>query len=204
MKWGGVYLRRSLLCLVIFAAFVGCGTTIRSPEMTLTAENNAILFGQISTQLTGPTTRAFQPEVQFFELVHQETGRQYRIEIDAQISPIVFAVIPGNYVLTRIMIREGAFRAMANFEWSFRLEENTVNDLGRWDIMVSSPAYNRTIQIEASSRSEDMLMDLHRRYPTFTDFPIVTQNLTPSAMKSRLFEMSPYPKFRYFNRHHST
>ena len=204
MKLQGWVVRNILFFVVVFTGIEGCGTRIHTPGITLSTENNAILLGRISTQLTGPTTRYFQPAIQFFEIKHQESGRQYRVDIDAQNAPMVFTLVPGNYILTRIMISEGVFRALANLELSFKLEKNRVNYLGTWEVRVSAPFYNRTIQVGVLSQLDQTLADLRSDNPSLTELPIVSQNLTPSFIETRLFEVAPYPKFRYFNRHHTT
>ena len=193
-----------LLSMVVFMGGQGCAMGVHSPGMTVTTENNAVVLGKITTKLIGPTRRYFQPAVQFFEVRHDDTKRLYRIDLNASDKPIVFTLPAGTYRLTRVMVNEGAFRAIANPELSFELEENRVNYVGTWEFRVASPTFNRTVQIVVLSQLDQTLTDIRKDHPSFASLSIVSQGLTPSSVKTRLYEVSPYPKFRYFNRHQST
>ncbi len=181
----------------------GCATPIASVPLEL-HQDDTVAFGRVRVFLTGPTTRAFLPEMRFFELVSQETGNRYRIDIGSADAPMYLSLPPGKYELTRIMINEGAFQAMANPGPTFLVRPNRLNYVGTWQFEVSSPTYDRKVQLSAVMNLDKAIQDLRARYPKLSAAHVHALPLKPGSSVARLHEVDPYPLIWWFRRHHTS
>ena len=186
-----------VMCLAIIAQ--ACVTVVR-PIPTTFPDQGAVAFGQIKVILSGPSHRWYEPEVRFIELYNHALDRRFRIDVESDDSLFAISLPEGDYHLTRVQIREGGFRGMAEFTTAFHLDADTVNYLGTWTFAVGSPYYDRAIVMMVSS---DMVKALAQANMIYQDLAprTITNNLAqPAEDQARLFEVTPYPRVRWFQR----
>lgn len=186
-----------LLSLIMLA---GCATVGEHGK----SREEALIFGRIETVVTGPTMRIFKPAVRFFEIQNKDTGERFRVDVESADATFVFNLPPGKYELTRLQIMEGAFRSMAQITSEFHVSAAAVNYLGNWQVHVASPTFFRPISIEILNDLVEDSASLHATQTKIPDLPIRFEALTPVKADARLFHGYPYPRFKYFNRHHPT
>lgn len=186
-------------CLVL----AGCATRLGPVPKAVTGKET-IAFGHIAARLTAPSTRAYPPEIRFLELFNRETDERFRIDVQAAESRLVLAVPPGTYELSRIMINEGAFQAMANPGPTFRVATGTVTYIGTWTFGIAAPTYDRKIALTVSDDLGEAKAELASRYPSLSTRSITTELPTPPDSVTRLYETDPYPLIWWFRRHHTT
>lgn len=166
--------------------------------------DSSLVFGRIASDLSGPSNRRYQPEIRFFEITNSQTKERYRVDVEAKDSSFYLPLPDGEYEVTRIQIQEGVFRAMAHLSLKFHIEKKGIYDLGVWDIQVSSPFYDRRMTFSVSSHSDSSEGVSLGDYPELSHLPITSLSLNPDVFEARLFEVVPYPRFRYFMRHHTS
>ena len=182
---------------------VGCATRL-SPIPSNVHPAETVAFGRILIVLTGPTTRAFPPELRFFELVGKETGERYRVDVHSADAAIVLKLPPDQYELSRILINEGAFQAMATPGPTFRVNEGGINYIGTWQFGVASPTYDRKVLFSLGGDIERASEDLFGKYPQLAERALFTELPMPADTVTRLYEVDPYPLFWWFRRHHTS
>ena len=183
--------------LILFAH--GCVATVQSIPASF-PEEGTIAFGRIHIMLAGPTTRWYEPDVRFIELYNQTIGTRIRLDVEAAESLFAFALPEGDYQITRVQIREGGFRGMANLTMSFHIDSDHVNYLGTWTFVVAPPYYDRDLVMTVSSEMVQTLAEANVTYQNIESRPMTTNLPQPSTIKTRLFEMTPYPRVRWFQR----
>lgn len=181
----------------------GCAARLGPFPPTLTGDET-LAFGHVSTRLTAPSTRYFAPEIRFLELANQDTGERFRIDVQAAESSLVLALPPGTYELSRIMINEGAFQAMANPGPVFQLGAGTVTYVGTWTFGIAAPFYDRKLTLSVSDELGEATTELTARYPALSTRSIISGLPAPAESVTRLYETEPYPLIWYFRRHHTT
>ncbi len=165
---------------------------------------SSLVFGRIASDLSGPSNRRYHPEVRFFEITNRQTRQRYRVDVEAKDSSFYLPLPDGEYEVTRIQIQEGVFRSMAQLSLTFHIEGKGIYDSGYWDVQISSPYYDRKMTISVSA-NPDSSKDLSPSdYPELSHLPITSLSLNPEVYEARLFEVVPYPRFRYFMRHHTS
>lgn len=189
--------------LVLSAALAGCATKL-GPIPARVTGSETIAFGQVAARLSAPTSRYYTPQIRFLELVNRETDERFRIDVQAAESPLVLAIPAGTYEVSRVMINEGAFQAMANPGPVFQVGAATVTYIGTWTFDIAAPAYNRKITLTVHDELDKAKADLSSRYPVLSTRPITTRLPTPPDSVARLYEKQPYPLIWYFRRHHTT
>lgn len=157
-------------------------------------------FGRIKVILSGPSHRWYEPEVRFIELYNQALNRRFRIDVESGESLFAISLPQGDYQLTRVQIREGGFRGMADLDASFHLDPDTVNYLGTWTFAIGSPYYDRDIVLTVSSDMVKTLVEANMIYQEILPRPIRSNLARPSETQTRLFEVTPYPRMRWFQR----
>ena len=157
------------------------------------------------TVLLEESTRRYQPQVRFFELVNQATKERIRVDVHSDDKLFVLSLSPGEYELTRVQISEGPFLSMADLQGKFQIGSGPVTYLGTWRFGIDSPRYERMIVVSAvedQETREDAERQVLERYPDLTGRPIATLLPVPSSSESRLHEVMPYPYYpRYYRRH---
>lgn len=167
-------------------------------------EHSSVVIGRAVTVLLGPTTRWFTPELWFFELVNVATQERIRVDVNSDDAWFVLPVPSGRYALSQVQISEGAFMGMAGLGSQFEAGEGDVTYVGTWRFGVESPQYDRTVLLSAVAEPESTLRDALTSYPALEARPITTHLLTPSIIETRLYERLPYPRFKWFRRHHTS
>jgi len=189
------------ILLSSLALLVGGCVAALEPIPSSFPREGAVAFGRVKVILTGPTTRWYQPEIQFIELHNQDLDERFRLDIGSKESLFAISLPEGAYKITRVQIREGGFRGMAELSASFHIDSNTVHYLGTWTFEVASPFYNRDLVMTVSS---EMIQAVAEASVTFQDFksrPVTASLAQPESAQVRLYEVMPYPRMRYFRRH---
>ncbi|WP_447977668.1 hypothetical protein [Candidatus Nitrospira bockiana] len=195
-----------VLTFGLLAGLVGCVATLPAVPTALpeTSERQAIVVGRVVTVLMGPTTRWFEPQLRFFELVNSRTDERYRVDVQDADSWFVLPLPAGDYELSRLQISEGAFLGMAGLAPKFHVEEGQVTYVGTWRLGIESPQYNRSVLLSAVAQPEAEVRDALQGYPVLSERPLSTALLTPATVETRIFEVPPYPRFWWFRRHHTS
>ncbi|RMH37360.1 MAG: hypothetical protein D6690_03045 [Nitrospirae bacterium] len=170
------------------------------------SEDVPTMFGRIHVVQRGSIARIYPPVVRFFELYSPTLDRRFHVEVDAAQAFFALAIPPGEYVLTRVQITEGAFRGMAQVHQPFEVEPTGITYVGAWTLTLAPPRYDRTMELSIVSEPIAATAEFMARYPAF-DGPVHTafpESEAVIAPTTRLWEIYPYPRYKYFLRHHPT
>ena len=189
--------------LVLSSLLTGCVMTMRAVPASMST-SESVVIGRAVTVLLGQTTRWFVPELRFFELVNVATQERIRVDVNSDDAWFILPVPAGQYQLSRIQISEGAFMGLAGLNPQFQVSEGDVTYVGTWRFGVESPQYDRTVVLSAVAEPEPALRDALISYPALDARPITTHLLSPSMVETRLYETPPYPRFKWFRRHHTS
>lgn len=196
--------KQGLVALLAAAFFIGgCATSL--PVVTEeTDSREGTVVGRAQAVLTGPTTRYFEPEVRFFEVVHQASNERFRVDVKSENQVFVLNVPPGDYTLTRVQINEGPFLGTATpSPPSFHVDQGAITYVGTWRFGVDSPQTQRMVLISAVSEEEGIKKMLHDQYPNLAKQPLTVSLLKPAESETRLYENPPYPRVWFFRRNHT-
>jgi hypothetical protein len=163
-----------------------------------------LVFGHIQVWQDKPSGRISLPELASLEFVTKDGKKRYHVDIEAASSYFFLPLDPGDYQVTRMFIQEGGFRSSAEVPMEFEVPEYGVVYLGTWRFQIDSPNFIREVEVKISSEQVKAIVELHARYPSLSLQPVVSALPEPSLLRSRLYEITPYPRFRWFNRHNST
>lgn len=197
------FLQATALPVALGLLLAGCATRV-APAASELKGNETIAFGRIAARLTAATTRAYIPEVRFFELIRHETGERFRVDVQAADAPLVLTLPPGTYELGRIMISEGGFQAMADLGPTFHVGADTVTYIGTWTFGIAAPTYDREIALTVSDELGQAREKLSSSYPALSARSITSALPSPQKSVTRLHETDPYPLIWWFRRHHTT
>lgn len=186
------------------AVWAGCTTSV-FPTQETPAPDASIVFGRAVTVLLQKSTRRYQPQIRFFELVNQATNDRVRVDLRSEDKWFALALPAGEYELSRVQISEGPFLSMAELQVKFAVSTEPATYVGTWRFGVESPRYERMVVVSAvedrKSRDEAE-REVLERYPDLAGRPIVTLLPIPASSESRLHEVMPYPYYpRYYRRH---
>ncbi len=191
--------------LVFFTSFLmACATSL--PQTTeLEKQGDSLATGRVVTVITGERTRMFLPELRMFELVKQENGERFSVELEPEAHSFSVSLAPGKYQVTRIQISEGPFLSMAQVELSFAIESGGVTDLGTWRFGVDSPRYGRMVALSIVDGEQEQGIENLSAISQHSDPQLEpTKRVMPQPAESqaRLYEVMPYPRYsQYFRRH---
>lgn len=171
------------------------------PEKSL---KEPLVFGKIHLWQDEPSGRISLPDRSSIEFMKQQGGTRYRMEVDGASSFFFLSLTPGVYQVTQVVIYEGGFRARAELPLVFTVPEDGIGYLGNWRLHLNPPNFSRDLELTITSELVEAIVELRVRYPSFFGKPISTVAVEPQTLRSRLFEMTPYPRFRWFNRHNPT
>ncbi|MDA1304760.1 MAG: hypothetical protein O2999_10740 [Nitrospirae bacterium] len=163
-------------------------------------EKGSVAFGRIKVVLSGPSHRWYEPEVRFIELYNRTLDKRFRLDVESNESLFAISLPEGDYHLTRVQIMEGGFRGMAELTTSFHLDADTVNYLGTWTFSVGAPFYDRDIVLTVSSDMIQALAEAHMIYQDLSPQTIRSNLAYPAEVQTRLFQVTPYPRVRWFQR----
>lgn len=91
----------------------GCATALpTAPEVR--DITTPIVFGRAVALVTGKTTRWYEPQVRFFELVNRKTHERFKVDVQSEDKTFVLQLPAGEYELSRVQISEGPFLSMAD------------------------------------------------------------------------------------------
>ncbi|MGE0472276.1 MAG: hypothetical protein AB7P17_01430 [Nitrospirales bacterium] len=190
--------------LGVFAlSLIGCVHQLDS-QPPAEALKEPLVFGKFQLWQDQPSGRIFLPDRSSIEFTKQDTGTRYRMEVDGSSSFFFLSLPPGIYQVNQVVIYEGGFRARADVPLVFTIPEDGVGYLGNWRFHLNPPNFSRDLELAISSELVEAIVELKIRYPSFSGKLIETLLVEPRELRSRLYEMTPYPRFRWFNRHNST
>jgi hypothetical protein len=164
-----------------------------------------VVIGRTIAILTGERGRRYEPKVRFFELENQDTNQRFNIDVDSEDRHFTLSLPPGGYRINRVQISEGPFMSMADLNATFSVGPQPVTYVGTWRFGIDSPRYGRMVSVsmvltpEDTSETKDFLRD---QYPEMEGQLTVDVLPEPSQLSTRLYEVTPYPRYpRYFRRH---
>jgi len=199
---------RQSVSFLILVTLIGCTATLpalpESSELSSVPADGAVVVGHVMTVLVGPTTRAYVPELRFFELVNTATRDRVRVEVESEDRWFILPLPPGDYELSRLQVSEGGFLAMATLNPGFKVLEGTVTYVGTWRLGIESPQYDRSVLLSAVAESEDAIRQALVPYASLQDRSVLTDLLSPAMVETRLYEIPPYPRYWWFRRHHTS
>lgn len=204
-----VYVVQQPVILLFLLTVIGCTTTLpalpESSELSRSVSyDGALVVGRAMTVLTGPTTRAYVPELRFFELINTATQDRIRIEIESDDRWFILPLPPGDYELSRLQVSEGGFLATAALNPGFKVADGQITYVGTWRFGIESPQYDRSVLLSAVTESEDAVRRALAPYGSLKDRPFLTDLLNPATVETRLYEVPPYPRYWWFRRHHTS
>jgi hypothetical protein len=133
--------------------------------------------------------------------MNSTTGERIRVNIASPDDHFVLSLPAGDYRLSRVQINEGPFLAMADVTATFQVNQDVVTYLGTWRFMVDAPRTQRMAVMSAAAEQGEAESQLIARYPGLAGRHIRTVLPSPATAEVRLYEVSPYPRYRYFRRH---
>jgi hypothetical protein len=163
-----------------------------------------LVFGQIELWQAEPSGRWYLPELSKFEFIEKEGGRRYRMKINASSFYFFLSLDPGQYRITRVFIKEGAFRANADVPLEFEVPEQGIVYLGTWRFHIKPPNFVRMLEVKILSQPKEGMAELKMKYPSFSLNSVQTQLAEPFELRSRLYPITPYPRIWWFSRQHTT
>ena len=198
-----------LISSLVLLTVIGCSTTLpalpESSELSSSVPTGAsLVVGHVVTVLMGPTTRAYVPELRFFELINTTTRDRVRVEVESGDRWFVLPLPPGDYELSRLQVSEGGFLATAALNPGFKILEGEVTSVGTWRLGIESPQYDRRVLLSAVEESEDAVRQALAPYHSLQDRTFLTNLLSPATVETRLYEVPPYPRYWWFRRHHTS
>ncbi len=182
----------------------GCAADL-PPMVEDTQVADGVVVGRALAVITGETSRWYEPEIRFFEFEDLQTHERFNVEMKSDDRYFVVALLSGEYRLNRVQISEGPFMSMAQLAMDFSVRNSPVTYLGTWRFGVDSPRYGRMVVVSMildQGETEQALEFLTKRYPSIGKPTMVEMLPQPSQMEARLYEVMPYPRYKYFRRHH--
>ncbi len=199
---------RGLGALLLVGVATGCATRVAAlppTEADPLQAGESFVFGRVLAILTAPSTRTYEPEIRFFELLNRSSGERFVVSVESR--DLVFAVkLPvGQYILTRVQISEGPFMSMADLNANFQVGPDPIVYLGTWRFGVDQPRYGRMVLLSLVQDQENRgktEQEILARFPALSGRPISTLLPEPATSESRLYEVMPYPRYSpYYRRH---
>lgn len=165
---------------------------------------DGVVVGRVLAVITGDRSRRYEPEIRFFEFEDLETHERFNVEIQSGDRHFAVALPPGKYRLNRVQVSEGPFMSMVQLAMDFSVGKSPVTYLGTWRFGIDSPRYGRMVVVSMvidQGEMEAAVEFLDEQFPAFSKWPMVEMLPQPSHVKSRLYEVMPYPRYKYFRRH---
>ena len=191
------------IAAIMGCMLVSCATYLR-PLPESIHSGGSVVVGRVITVLTGPTTRWYTPELRFFEVMNMSTRERFRMDVHSEDTWFVLPVPSGEYELTRLQISEGAFLGTAGLAPKFTVAEGQVTYVGTWRLGIESPQYDRSVLLSAIEESQSTVGEVLARYPSLHGRAVTTDLLNPSSIETRIYEVPPYPRFKWFRRHQTS
>jgi hypothetical protein len=163
-----------------------------------------LVFGHLQVWQEEPSGRIYLPELASLEFISKDSQKRYRVAIESASSYFFLSLKPGQYQVTRVFIQEGVFRSNAEVPINFEVPDQGVVYLGDWRFQVDSPNYTRALEVTIVSEPVKAMAEMTVRYPSLSSQLVLSSLAQPPILRAQLFEITPYPRFRYFNRHNST
>jgi hypothetical protein len=199
-----LWLPFALIALQAWLMSTGCATDL--PARPVSPDVNApLVFGRAVALVTGKTTRRYEPQVRFFELVNRRTGERFNVDLESDDKVFLLQLPAGEYQLSRVQISEGPFMSIADFSSTFEVVADQITYLGTWRFGVDTPRYGRMVVISTVQNPKDQAeaeREMLATYPALEGRTVATVLPVPSEAESRLYEVMPYPRYPYYFRRH--
>ncbi len=199
---------RGLGVLLLVGVTSGCVTrlpVLLPSQADPLQAGESLVFGRVLAILTAPSTRTYEPEIRFFELLNRSSGERFVILVGSRDQVFAVKLPVGHYELSRVQISEGPFMSMADLEASFQVGADPIVYLGTWRFGVDQPRYGRMVLLSLVQDQEDRgrtEREILARFPALSGRPISTLLPAPATSESRLYEVMPYPRYSpYYRRH---
>jgi hypothetical protein len=154
----------------------------------------------VRVELAAPSTRPYEPEIGFFELQNRSSQDRFQVNFSAKDGLFVLTLPAGEYELVRVQIAEGAFRAMAGLLATFRVDSGGITYVGTWVFLVDSPRTRRMMTLSVALERSEAEHELFSRFPALAGRPTLVALPIIAVKEARLYEVSAYPRYRYFHR----
>lgn len=158
-----------------------------------------LAFGYIQVQSEGAHPRGSPTRVRFFSLTHEETGARFRVNVNSASDVFSVRLPAGTYVIDRVQFNEGPFMAESHVQFTFHVPKGKAAYLGVWQFTVETPRTIRLVRIH--------MLEGDPEFPkTFAaalvseQTPIETVLPKPETFETRVFQVDPNPKVKYFRR----
>lgn len=206
MKVPRISLITGLACLAAAEGLAQSGCAIELAARPEQVEvQPPLVFGRAVALLTGESSRAYEPQVRFFEVMNRESNECFSVGVRSDDTVFVLPLPAGDYTLTRVQISEGPFMSMADYDATFHVGGGGLTYVGTWRFGVDSPRYGRMMVVSAIQDQQDQALaeqTLIRQFPHLQGQSVTTELPNPVQAESRLYEVMPYPRYpRYFRRH---
>ena len=192
---------------VVVAGFVlsACAARVTPyPAMLVPEEKHPVVIGFVDVRVHGPVTRIAPPYITFLELLNRETRERIFLTIQAPDSSFYLHLVPGEYVVTRVQINEAGFRGMAHLHHAFTVTDHPMQYLGHWHFVLTSPTTMRRLELSIEADVVRAATDLAIHYPEVPSQQLVSTLPVPLASKTRLYEITPYPRMWWYVRNPPT
>lgn len=184
---------------------VGGCASFPGPTKEYMGEQAPVVFGRATTVLLAQSGRRYQPQVRFFELVHKETGRRYRVDLQSSDKLFMLELPAGQYGLSRVQVSEGPFLSMAELDITFEVGADPIVYVGTWRFGIEAPRYERMVLLSVvpdAERQSEAVEPVLTQYPDLAGRSVATSLPSPPSAEFRLHEVMPYPNYpRYYRRH---
>jgi len=200
----GVSVRTGCVSLALLMALSACVNELPASSQDGITQSG-VAVGRVLAVLTGERSRKYEPAVRLFEVENRQTKERFTVDIESDNERFIVALAPGEYELTRVQINEGPFLSIAQVGSTFSIGSEAVTYLGTWRFGIDSPKYGRMVSVSVVGDEEDRaeaLETLSLNDPSLAEGVVATVLPNPQEVRTRLFEVMPYPRVpRYFRRH---
>jgi hypothetical protein len=197
--------RKTRLLLLSITTVLLQATACASVQSHVEEPFGSLVIGRAIAAVTGERHRIYEPTIRWLEIESRTLNVRHRLKLQPSETEFFLVLAPGEYQVNRVQISEGPFLSMAQLDASFTVGPEPITNVGTWRFGVDSPRYGRMVRISMVSDDEDGTR-LHKlllhRYPDLVDAIQVVSVPQPSQAETRLYEVTPYPRYpRYFRWH---
>lgn len=158
-----------------------------------------LAFGSIHVETDGPHPRAFPTRLRFFFLTNEDTGERFRVDVHSDLDVFSVRLPAGKYVVDRVQFNAGPFMAESHVHLNVRVPDGKAVYLGVWEFTVDTPRTIRLVRIRILEGEPEFAKTFSvYRIPEAT--PIETALPEPETFETRLFQVAPLPRAKYFYR----
>ena len=158
-----------------------------------------LAFGSIHVATDGPHPRMFPTMLRFFSLTNEDTGERFRVDVHSDSDVFSLRLAVGNYVVDRVQFNAGPFMAESHVRLNVRVPDGKAVYLGAWEFTVDTPRTIRRVRIRILEGEPEFPKALSADIVS-NAMPIETALPEPDTFETRVFQVAPLPKVKYFYR----